>query len=157
MKNFLNLAMHTARTPPDDPAAATITAVLSIHAGHICPPLNFYVPCVRTRPYSAWFSLGMCTSAVTTRPYRRAHRHIPRSGVMMVVPSCVNEYSAAMAFDFVTRLAIKPLDSRLRSVLVSMRCETLPTWRRNSPCRCGLSLSENKIFGVHLPIKIENE
>jgi len=76
---------------------------------------------------------------------------------MIVVPSCVNEYSAEMAFDFVTRLAINPVDSRLRSVRVSMRCETLPTWRRNSPCRCGLSLRENRILGVHLPIKMENE
>src|ERR1022692_2006056 len=31
----------------------------------------------------------------------------------------------------------------------------LPRWRRNSPCRQGLPFSENKIFGVHLPIKIE--
>jgi hypothetical protein len=29
--------MHTARTPPVDPAPATITAVLAMHAGHICP------------------------------------------------------------------------------------------------------------------------
>jgi hypothetical protein len=31
-----------------------------------------------------------------------------------------------MAFDFVTRFAINPADSRLRRVLASMRCETLP-------------------------------
>lgn len=37
-KNFLNLPMHTARIPPVDPAPATITAVLVMHAGHICPP-----------------------------------------------------------------------------------------------------------------------
>ncbi|RZU43027.1 hypothetical protein BDD14_4630 [Edaphobacter modestus] len=30
--------MHTARIPPVDPAPATITAVLVMHAGHICPP-----------------------------------------------------------------------------------------------------------------------
>jgi hypothetical protein len=29
--------MHTARIPPVDPAPATITAVLAMHAGHICP------------------------------------------------------------------------------------------------------------------------
>src|SRR5216683_8019218 len=29
--------MHTARIPPVDPALATITAVLAMHAGHICP------------------------------------------------------------------------------------------------------------------------
>jgi hypothetical protein len=45
---------------------------------------------------------------------------------MMVIPRCVNEYSTAMAFDFVTRRAIKPADSRLRSVLVSIRCERYP-------------------------------
>src|ERR1700730_3937540 len=37
MKNSLNLPMHTARIPPVDPAPATITAVLAMHAGHICP------------------------------------------------------------------------------------------------------------------------
>jgi len=73
---------------------------------------------------------------------------------MIVLPIWVKEYSTAMAFDLVSRLAISPVDSRLRRVLVSMRCETFPRWRRNSPCRCGLSLSENKILGVHLPIKI---
>jgi hypothetical protein len=31
------LPMHTARIPPVDPAPATITAVLAMHAGHICP------------------------------------------------------------------------------------------------------------------------
>jgi hypothetical protein len=30
----------------------------------------------------------------------------------------------------------------------------LPRRRRNSPCRRGLSFSENRILGVHLPIKI---
>jgi hypothetical protein len=59
-----------------------------------------------------------------------------------------------MVFDFVSRRAINPASSRLRSVLVIMRCEMLPSWRRKSPCRQGLSLSENKILGVHLPIKI---
>ena len=48
------------------------------------------------------------------------------------MPSCVREYSTAIAFDAVTRLATSPVDSRLRRVLVSMRCETLPRWRRNS-------------------------
>jgi hypothetical protein len=79
---------------------------------------------------------------------------MPPSGAMIVLPSCVKEYSTAMAFDLVTRLAINPVDSRLRRVLVSIRCETLPRWRRNSPCRRGLSSSENNILGVHLPIKI---
>src|SRR5690348_2346727 len=33
--------MQTARIPPADPTPATITAAPSMHAGHICPPLNF--------------------------------------------------------------------------------------------------------------------
>ena len=36
-ENFLNLPMHTARIPPVAAAPATITAVLAMHAGHICP------------------------------------------------------------------------------------------------------------------------
>jgi len=65
--------------------------------------------------------------------YRFAQWHIPLSGAMSVLPSRVKEYSTAMAFDVVTRLAINPVDSRLRRVLVSIRWETLPTWRRNLP------------------------
>jgi hypothetical protein len=70
---------------------------------------------------------------------------------MSVLPSRVKEYSTAMAFDLVTRLAI---NARLRRVLVGIRWETLPTWRRNCPCRSGFSFSENKTLGVHLPMKI---
>jgi hypothetical protein len=73
---------------------------------------------------------------------------------MIVLPSLLNEYSTAMGFDLATRLTIKPVDSRLRRVLVSIRCDTLPTRRRSSPCRRGRPFSENKILGVHLPIKI---
>jgi hypothetical protein len=73
---------------------------------------------------------------------------------MIVLPSLVNEYSKALALDLVARRVINPVDSRLRSVLVSMCWETFPTLRRSSPCRCGLSFSEKRIFGVHLPIKI---
>ena len=40
---------------------------------------------------------------------------------MIVLPSLLSEYSTAMGFELVTCLAIKPVDSRLRSVLVSMR------------------------------------
>jgi hypothetical protein len=54
---------------------------------------------------------------------------------MIVLPSFVKEYSKALALDLVERRVINPLDSRLRRVLVSMRCETFPTLRRNSPCR----------------------
>lgn len=73
---------------------------------------------------------------------------------MIVFPSLVSEYSTTKLFDLLARLAINPVDSRLRSVLVSIRWETLPTRRRNSACRCGRSSSENKIRGVHLPINI---
>jgi len=45
VKNFHELAMHTARIPPVDPAPATITAVLAMsYWGHICPsfePVSF--------------------------------------------------------------------------------------------------------------------
>ncbi len=54
---------------------------------------------------------------------------------MIVLPSLVNEYSKALALDLVARRVINPVDSRLRRVLVSMRWETFPTLRRNSPCR----------------------
>ena len=54
---------------------------------------------------------------------------------MIVFPNWVKEYSTAMAFDPITRLEINPVDSRVRRVLVSIRCDTLPRWRRNSPCR----------------------
>ena len=73
---------------------------------------------------------------------------------MIVLPSLVNEYSKALALDVVARRVINPVVSRLRRVLVSMRWETFPILRRNSPCRQGLSFSEKRIVGVHLPIKI---
>src|SRR5579859_1556593 len=60
-----------------------------------------------------------------------------------------------MAFDCVTLRAIKRADSRLRRVLVSIRCEIFPSSRRSWPCRYGRALRENKILGVHLPMKIE--
>jgi hypothetical protein len=47
--------MHTARIPPVDPAPATITAVLAMHTGHICPSSERLI-----RPrLSAWWS---CTN-----------------------------------------------------------------------------------------------
>jgi hypothetical protein len=58
--------------------------------------------------------------------YRFAQWHMPLIGVMIVLPSLLKEYSTAMGFDLVTRLAIKPVDSRLRSVLVSIRWDTVP-------------------------------
>jgi len=36
--------MHTARTPPVDAAPATITAALSMHAGHIYPSAQLLCP-----------------------------------------------------------------------------------------------------------------
>ena len=102
--------------------------------------------------YCARYACERRTSAVTCLRYRFAQWHIPLRGAMIVPPSCVNEYSTATAFDPVTRLAINPVDSRLRRVLVSMRWEILPRKRRNCPCRYGFCFSENKIFGVHLPI-----
>jgi len=56
-----------------------------------------------------------------------AQRHMLQSGGMIVLPSLLNEYSTAMRFDPVARLTTKPVDSRLRRVLVSIRCDTFPT------------------------------
>jgi len=42
---------------------------------------------------------------------------------MIVFPGWVNEYSTR-GFELVALLAINPEDSRLRRVLVSIRCET---------------------------------
>src|SRR5207253_6119189 len=89
---------------------------------------------------TSWAS-GGCTSAVSLLWYRLARRHMPRSGAMMVFPSLVKEYSTAMAFALV-RLTINPVASRLRRVLVSMRCETAPRCRRNCPCRSEEHTSE---------------
>jgi hypothetical protein len=83
-----------------------------------------------------------------------AQRQMLVNGVINVLPNLVNEYSTAMGFDLVMRLAINPAASRLRRVLVSIRCETLPRRRRSSPCLWAPSFSEDKIFAVHLPIKI---
>jgi hypothetical protein len=104
--------------------------------------------------HRVWCFSSRRTSALTCLRCRFAQRHIPPSGVMRVLPSWVNEYSTAMAFDLVTRLVINPVDSRLRRVLVSICWETIPIWRRNCPCRYGLSFSKNKTLGVHLPMKI---
>jgi len=76
------------------------------------------------------------------------------NGMINVLPSLVREYSTAIDFDLVACLAINPVDSRLRSVLVSIRCETLPRRRRSCPWRWGFSCSEDMIFTVHLPMKI---
>src|SRR5215469_293045 len=76
------------------------------------------------------------------------------NGPINVFPSLVKEYSTAMDFDFVTRLAINPADSRSRRFFVSMRWDTVPRRRRNWPWRWGPSLREAKILTVHLPMKI---
>jgi hypothetical protein len=138
------------------------------YAGNYCHDLNRshrYLPSAFSRPFcfqsqgpvdclAAKPDFGRCTSAFTSLWCRFVQRHIPHSGGRMVLPSGVREYSTAVVFDLVTRRAINPVDSRWRRVLVSMRCEMLPTCRRSSPWRCGLCLSENRTFGVHLPIKI---
>src|SRR5215468_3280274 len=101
-----------------------------------------------------WFISRSRTTAVSSLWLLFAQRQMLVNGAINVLPSLVNEYSTAMDFDLVTRLAINPVDSRLRRVLVSIRCETLPRRRRSSPCRWGRSLSEDKILAVHLPMKI---
>ncbi|HZT02387.1 MAG TPA: hypothetical protein VFA39_09015 [Steroidobacteraceae bacterium] len=71
--------------------------------------------------------------------FSRAHRHMLVSGVMKVLPNSVNEYSTPRPLDPVNFLAIIPVDCRLRSVLVSMRCEAWRNRRCSCACRCGAS------------------
>ena len=71
---------------------------------------------------------------------------------MNVLPTGVSEYSTAMDFDLVTHRLINPADSRLRNVLVRIRCETWPRRRRSSPCRWGFSRSDDKTETLHLPM-----
>ena len=132
--------MHTARIPPVDPAPASITAVLAMHAGHIClssellipprlrgaaalplddAPLSLPIPdqeCnwEHTCTYTLRDTFGRSTSALTSWLYRLAQRHIPRSGAMIVLPSRVNEYSKVLALDLAACRVINPVDSRLR-------------------------------------------
>src|SRR5215831_13875032 len=90
------------------------------------------------------------TVAVISLWCRSAQPQMLVSGAIKVLPIAVKEYSTAIDFDLVTRLAINPADSRLRSVLVRIRCETLPRRRRNCPCRRGFSRSEDKIGAASL-------
>jgi hypothetical protein len=55
------------------------------------------------------------------------------SGVIKLFPIGVRAYSTAGDFDAVTHLATKPVDSRLRRVLVRIRCEMPPSRRRSFP------------------------
>jgi hypothetical protein len=73
---------------------------------------------------------------------------------MNVVPNWVSEYSTPRPFDPAAPLVINFVDSRLRRVRVSIRCEAPLSRRCSCPCRWGLSCSANKIFTVHLPTKI---
>src|SRR6516225_8510579 len=79
---------------------------------------------------------------------------MPASGVTKLFPIGVREYSTAGDFDAVTHLATNPVDSRLRSVLVRIRCEMPPRRRRSFPGRCGPSRRVDKITTVHFPMKI---
>jgi hypothetical protein len=51
--------------------------------------------------HRGWRVSGRRTSALTYLRCRFAHLHIPRSGVMSVLPRWVKEYSTAMALDLV--------------------------------------------------------
>src|SRR5215469_4559270 len=75
------------------------------------------------------------------------------SGDINALPTGVREYSTATDFDVVTRLATNPADSKLRSVLVRIRCETPSRHLISSPWRCGLFCRQVKILTVHLPMK----
>lgn len=95
-----------------------------------------------------------CISALMSFRFCFAHWHMLSRGRMNVLPNSVSEYSTPRPFDPVRVLAINPVDSRLRSVRVSMRCETPLSRRRSCPCRWGLSCRANKMLTVHLPTKM---
>ena len=92
--------------------------------------------------------------AVSSLWCRLAQPQMLVSGAIKVLPIAVKEYSTAMDLDLVTRLATNPADSRLRSVLVRIRCETLSSCRSSSPWRYDLLCRQDKISTVHLPMKI---
>jgi hypothetical protein len=60
------LPMHTARIPPVDPAPATITAVLAMHAGHICPSSFRVLPQFPNLRYSSLSSFRLVSFVVRT-------------------------------------------------------------------------------------------
>jgi hypothetical protein len=93
-------------------------------------------------------------AALSSRLWRAAQRQMLLNGMMKFLPSFVREYSTAMDLDRVTRLSINPVDSRLRSVLVSILCEMFPKRRRSCPWRYGPDFSMSMISTVHLPMKI---
>src|SRR5262249_28623961 len=76
-------------------------------------------------------------SIVALRPIRlrSIHRQTLFNGTIKLLPNLVSEYSTVMDLDRVTFLEISPLDSRLRSVRVSIRCEMAPKRRRSCLCR----------------------
>src|SRR6516162_5542244 len=85
---------------------------------------------------------------------RSAQRQMLVSGDMKVLPIGVRQYSTAMGFDVVTCLATNPVRSRLRRVLVRMRCETPSSCRSSSPLRYGFFWRQDKTSTLHLPLKI---
>ena len=114
------------------------------------------LPCLDSDETSGLFPSGSRrrTTALSSFWCWLAQRHMAVSGPTKVLPSLVREYWTAKGLEFVVRLAISPADSRLRSVRVSIRCEMIPSRRRSSPWRRGLSRSIDKTFGVHFPTKI---
>jgi hypothetical protein len=59
--------MQTARIPPVDPAPATITAALAMHAGHICYP-SFGLPICIFLSWIAVFRENLHSSGRSARP-----------------------------------------------------------------------------------------
>jgi hypothetical protein len=92
-------------------------------------------------------------SVVASQPHDLTPRQEKRP-LQKLFPIGVREYSTAGDFDTVTHLATNPVDSRLRSVLVRIRCEMPPGRRRSFPWRCGPSRRVDKIATVHFPMKI---
>jgi len=91
--------------------------------------------------------------AVSFLPCLSAQWHMLLRGARNARPALLRAYSTASGLEFVTRLTIRPLDSRLRSVLVNMRWETPFSLRRSSAWRFGPCFRAYIIITVHLPMK----
>ena len=65
----------------------------------------------------------------------------------MVLPSLLNEYSTAMGLDLITCLTTKPVDSRFRRVLVSIRCEMFPQMTAQFPVAMSPLLKRKQDLG----------
>src|SRR5262249_39772414 len=73
--------MHTARIPPMDPAPATITAVLAMHAGHICLSSELLI-----RPSRFASEAATTLASITADSFSRTRSGIQGQGHDAFVP-----------------------------------------------------------------------